>query len=371
MKILVVEDDDDQYQTYLDTAHEMSNNDLEIDLERKKSAENAKKSLLSNDFDGAIVDLNLAPGNHADASGNDVLFEIVESHRFPVYVVSGNLQNLSERIRGKKSQFLDFYDRDTPNRQIFEKLKNIYSTGITRILGGRGQIEIRLGEIFWKHLARDFDVWTSGKEGHERTLLRYTVSHLAEYLDIPDCEQSYYHEAEFYIKPPIRKYIATGDIVDLDNSRYIVLSPQCDVAIRSIEDSKPKINASRIVLAPLVRVNHDSFIEQQIIKDGETLNSRESTLNKIIKGQRDKYVFLPEYKELFPTVVDLQNLHAVDFEDFLRCTRLATVSGLFLKDIQSRFSAYFGRQGQPDMDKNKLLKKYKLLLSSETTENTL
>ncbi|HHI94606.1 MAG TPA: response regulator [Gammaproteobacteria bacterium] len=365
IRILIVEDNDDQYEAYEDAADEISNDNLKIELERKKSAGNAKEALLSNNFDGAIVDLNLVPGNPQDASGNDVLSEIIERHRFPVYVVSGNLGNLDEGIRSKKSEFLDFHDRGKPNNEIFEKLVKIYLTGITRILGGRGQIEERLGEIFWKHLASSFDVWTSKEEESERTLLRYTVSHLAEYLDIPDGKQRYYHEAEFYIKPTIREHIATGDIVERDGGRFIVLSPPCDVAVRGIDNNAPKINAARITLAPLIKVNRESFVNHGIFANDDSSKSKKSALDKIIKGQREKYIFIPGYKELFAAVVDLQNLHTVDFKEFSEFNRLATISSPFLKDIQSRFSAYFGRQGQPDMDKAELLNKYKGLLSPE------
>jgi len=365
VRILIVEDNDDQYEAYEDAADEISNDDLKVELERKESADNAKEALLSNDFDGAIIDLNLVSGNPQDASGNDVLSEIIECHRFPVYVVSGNLGNLDDGIRSKKSEFLDFYDREKPNNEIFEKLIKIYSTGITRILGGRGQIEERLGEIFWRHLACNFDVWTSKEEESERTLLRYTVSHLAEYLDVPDGEQRYYHEAEFYIKPTIREHIATGDIVERDGGRFIVLSPPCDVAVRSIDNNTPKINAARIILAPLIKIDREDFIKHGIINENTNSGSRKSILKKIISGQRDKYIFLPGYKELSAAAVDLQNLHSVSFEDFLQFKRMATVASPFLKDIQSKFSAYFGRQGQPDMDDEKLLEKYKGLLSAE------
>ena len=239
----------------------------------------------------------------------------------------------------------------------------MHSTGITQILGGRGQIEKKLSEIFWKHLACDFHTWKLQKVEYERTLLRYTVSHLAEYLDIPDGEQKYYHEAEFYIKPPIREHIATGDIVELGENRFIVLSPPCDIAIRNVTAGKPEINTSKIMMAPLVRINKATFLAHGLIKSGDNSSSKESLLNELIKGQRDKYVFLPAYMELYASIVDLQNIDSVNFDIFLTYNRLATVSSMFMKDIQSRFSAYYGRQGQPDMNKKKLVKECKTLLA--------
>lgn len=362
VRILVVEDDEDQLEAYSDTADELSTEDIRIELTIRKSAAEAKQDLLSTEFDGGIVDLNLSSGDPSEASGNEVLMEITEKHRFPVLVVSGNLQNLDGRIQ--QSGFLKTFDRDTPNEKIFEYLLKIHATGITRILGGRGLIERHLGEIFWKHLACDFDGWDAGDRDSEKTLLRYAVAHLSEYLDLPSgTANEYYHEAEFYIIPPIRKYIAAGDIVNKEGDRFIVLSPACDVAVRDVKDGKPVINAGSIVLAPVHELTREAFIKNGVIKEDDNAKELKKKLNEIIKAQREKYVLIPEYRNIAAGVVDFQNLITWSLDEYLTAKRLATVTGAFLKDIQSRFAAYYGRQGQPDLDKKDLLKKYKSKLA--------
>jgi CheY-like chemotaxis protein len=364
IRILIVEDNEDMFEAYDDAALELSSEEQSIVLERESSADEAQRLLLSNNYDGAIVDLNLDQGKPEEASGNEVLKRIVESHRFPVLVVSGNLQNLDDSIKAKESSFLKFFVRETSNKTIFEYLLKIHETGITRILGGRGQIEQLLGEIFWRHLACGFDNWDAGDRDSERTLLRYTVAHLAEYLDIPNGEDRFYHEAEFYISPSIREHISTGDVVEFEGERYILLSPACDVAVRGTDhESKPIINADRVLLAPLIRLSRDQFIEHGIISADDNGSTREKKLNEIMKGQREKYIFLPECGDMYAAVVDLQNIYTWEFNKYLDASRKATVSGIFLKDIQSRFSSYYGRQGQPDLEKTKLLRQYKAKIS--------
>lgn len=364
VRILVVEDDSDQLDLYAEAANELSTGDVQIELTERKSASEAKQDLLSTEFDGAIVDLNLSSGDPSEASGNEVLLEITKKHRFPVLVVSGNLQNLSDQIH--ESGFLKTFDRDTPNKVIFECLLKIHATGITRILGGRGLIEEHLGYIFWNHLACDFADWEAGDRDSEKTLLRYVVAHLSEYLDLPSgAANEYYHEAEFYVIPPIRKHIATGDIIRKGDDRFIVLSPACDLAVRDVKDGKPIINTKSIVLAPVYELTRDVFINNGIIKDDDNARQRENTLSEIIKGQREKYVLIPEYRDITAGVVDLQNLVACTLDEFLKADRLATVTGAFLKDIQARFAAYYGRQGQPDLDKKELLNKYKSKLTPQ------
>lgn len=360
VKILVVEDDEDQLQLYRDAAHDKSNLNQQINLVEFRSAEDVREELLSTNFDGAIVDLNLSPGDPSEASGNEVLNEITEKHRFPVLVVSGNLENLDPNIM--LSGFLKTYNRDEGNDAIFDYLLKIHATGITKILGGRGLIEQHLGEIFWRHLACDFDSWDAGGRDSERTLLRYAVGHLFEYLEPPPEEgNGYYHEAEFYIIPPIRKHIATGDIVQLDGSEYIVLSPPCDVAVRGENNGEPVINAESIILAPLIMLNRQAFIQRKLLHEGDgndNAGARKKLIADLVKGKREKYIFLPEGRGIGAAIADLQNLCSWSLETFLRAERLATVSGAFLKDIQSRFAAYYGRQGQPDLDKNELISKY-------------
>ena len=75
-----------------------------------------------------------------------MLAGILESHRFPVFVVSGNTGALDPKYLDKQSHFLKCYARDEKsNREIFEEIIKVYQTGITNILGGRG---MNLLELF-------------------------------------------------------------------------------------------------------------------------------------------------------------------------------------------------------------------------------
>ncbi len=133
IRLLVVEDEEEQYETYSDTVEELGEGDegIQFELIRKTNSQDARAALLSNDFDAAIVDLNLDATDSSESSGNEILEEMIGSHRFPVFVVSGNLGKLNEGIRTKQSSFLKCYDRDKPNKEIFDEIQEIYHTGIT------------------------------------------------------------------------------------------------------------------------------------------------------------------------------------------------------------------------------------------------
>ncbi|BCL62789.1 hypothetical protein DGMP_34820 [Desulfomarina profundi] len=359
MKVLVLEDDDSQLDTYSDAAEDFGNeNEIEIELVPVKSVESAVQRMNDNSFDGAIIDLNLDVEQPDEAEGNRVLTEIKETRRFPVIVVSGNLANLEEKHRESKSPLFKLYDRTIENETVFNDIFKVYQTGITEILGRRGEVEAQLSDIFWKYLANDFDVWLD-KGSQKKSFLRYTLAHLVEALGHLTEDEKFYHEAEVYIKPPIQKYIATGDIVEKDDERFVVLSPACDIQPREI-NGEITFNADRIILGKLIQIDRDAFLENGIISEEDNAKTKKKKLEKIINGLNPKYPFLPGYKDLYPAVIDIQNLFSFSISEYKDdFKRLATISGVFIRDIQASLSAYYGRQGQPDLDKKELLKQYK------------
>lgn len=351
IKILLVEDEPCQVEAYEDAAEEVSRlfDNLTIETVHKANAEDAIKLLQEGDFDGAIIDLNLNSDAPQVAEGNSVIEAIYNKIRFPVKVISGNLANLGPGLNSKESPFLKFHNRDeVNNEEVFKHFIKLYKTGITKILGRKGELEKRLGEVFWGHLASDIEDW---EEGSENVLLRYTLNHLSEYIDRT---LSTYDDREFYIKPPIKQHIATGDVVQKGEDKLLVMSPACDVTPRSIKEGVPVINAQRVVLCPLLPINRATWISKKLIKEDSNTAKRKSALEKIIKSQDPKFHFLPKHGVLDASISDFQNIETCTIEEFVGFDRLATVSGDFMCDIQSRFTAYIGRQGQPDLNKGEI-----------------
>ena len=224
-----------------------------------------------------------------------------------------------------------------------------------------GLIEKKLNEVFWDHLSKDIDAWFTTDKNVERSLLRYTLNHLSAYLDENDDPIDSYREAEFYLKPPIKNIIASGDILRKPESkeRFILLSPACDVAIRNAgADEKPIINAKSLVLGKISDSAPHSLVNNELTKNvGKS--SAVSFVTKVVRGTELKCAFLPEYKELEEGIIDFQNLMTISLTEYMKLERLATVSESFFKDIQSRFSSYYARQGTPDLNKKNIIDSYK------------
>ncbi len=358
IKILVVEDNPDMLESYEDSAEEISDKyqEYSIVIEPCTTVEEAMSALKEGDYDGAIIDLNLNASSPHEAGGNILIKEILGKIRFPVRVISGNLDNLDADITGNESSFLKFQSRsEVDNNSVFEDFISLYKTGITKLLGRRGDLEAKLSDVFWKHLSKDISDWAR-ENISEQVLLRYTLNHLNEYLDR---SLESYDEREFYIKPPIKDFIATGDIVENGLNRYLVVSPACDITPRGIEENIPKINAKKILLCPLLPISRNTFVSNRLIPGDMTSRDKlKKALEKIIKGQDPKFHFLPQHGSLQASICDFQNVETCDINEFLVFARAATVSGDFMRDIQSRFTAYIGRQGQPDLDKDAVANKH-------------
>jgi len=361
INILVVEDEDALFNGYVDSAQELSDASLNIQLARGVTAEEASRVLVENEFHGAIIDLNLlGDTNSEDPSGVCVISEILTEYRIPIIVVSGNLQNLPEKFDPNEHEFLKSYDRDTQNKIIFEDILRIFKTGILKVIGGKGLIEKNLNTVFWSHLSKDIDAWYDESDDVvERSLLRYTINHLLAYLDkSDDGSHNSYHEAEFYLKEPIKNIISPGDIVvnPITNDRYILLSPACDVEVRQgVEDT---INAKSLMLGKIYDSRPESLVDKGLLKRGHNKSDVRSLIGKVVKGQEAKFIFLPKYKELGEGIINFQDLLTINFNEYRTYQRLATVSVSFFKDIQSRFASYYGRQGMPDLNKTGIIENY-------------
>lgn len=359
IKLLIVEDNKSQIQLYEDAIDEFNTNtDIEIIANICETLENGLDVIENKQFDAAIVDLRLTGTDVGNASGNTIILRIVGSIRIPVYIVSGNLQDLDPSIQ--KNYFIKLIGRDTQEKtDILKDISKTYKTGITNILGNKGLIEVYLNKIFWDHLCKGMDYWADlgvSSPEVEKYLLRYVISHLGEYLNQNnDGADEICDPAEVYILPPIKTRFSSGDILKETSSgaTYVLMTPACDTVIRV----PGQLGSRKARYFLLVKI-----LEMKLLTDlaGKPNGSQQKTdlaLNYVKNNKGSEYHFLPEFNVMSASVIDFQDVKSVpcgDVEsDF---TRICSIATSFYKDITSRFSTYYARQGQPEMDFNKLAK---------------
>ena len=353
LKLLVVEDAEEDIELCRRAArrHNGSGGDSRVSIIEADDVEEAKR-LVDKTFDGAIIDLRIGNDEHA---GNRVIQEIEAMELcIPVIILTGTPSRATQDL--SHIELIRKGDPGSAYNELFVRFRRIYATGVTKILGGRGVIESRLGEVFRQHLAPQITTWerygSHDSAKTERALLRHTLYHLVQLIDedTQDC-----FPEEFYLHSPPNEQVRTGSIVENaeDGLRYVVMSPDCDLIIRDTGR-----NTDMILLVQIVEPTDlfDWFDEAGF---DSLSNNRKGQLKNALNNKGNFYYHcLPDAENTRLGFMDFRRLMSVPEEcldsgsDY---TGLVQISPPFLKDIISRFSSYYARQGQPEVNFDEFL----------------
>ena len=346
LRLLIVEDVEQELESFRDDLEDYTHEKKrDIDLVECKTLEDALKTL-DNSFDGAIIDLKLE--NHRSNEGTQVVEKIRESFfRIPIAIFTGNPGDWDHNLN-EKTMLIDVFTKgETGHYELLDRFWEIYNTGLTRIIGGRGLIEQRLSEVFLTNLLPQIDTWTSyGETDPERTekaLLRYTLNHLIQLLeeDEDDC-----FPEEVYLYPSVLDRITTGSMVKTDDQWFVVLSPACDLVPRGKNDV---LNTDCILLVEIESV-------EQVLGGSKS----KGKVRELCTNRRTYYHWLPKTDFFQGGILNFRKLTTLDKDDFDEKFGKPTIqiSLSFVKDIVSRFSSYYARQGQPDIDSEDFINRY-------------
>ena len=345
LRLLIVEDDERDLMACRDSVERyIDEKKRDIELVKCKTLDEALEAL-DNSFDGAVIDLKLA--DQGD-EGNQVIKKIEESFfRIPIAIFTANPGNSDDDLNQKIMLLGVFQKRETRYDELLDQFWDIYNTGLTHIMGGRGKIEKLLSKVFLENLLPQIETWVSyGKEDSERTenaLLRYALNHLFQLLEEGD--ESCFPE-EVYLYPHVSEKITTGSIVKEKTSDqlFVILSPACDLVIRN-----GKSNTDHILLVEIESVN-----------DALEGSRNKNRVESLVKNNRQYRHWLPSTNFFKGGVLNfrkLKTLNKADFDEQFEKPSIQ-ISPPFVKDIVSRFSSYYARQGQPDIDSTDFVARY-------------
>ena len=150
-----------------------------------------------------------------------------------------------------------------------------------------------------------------------------------------------------YFYPLWTDTIRTGSIVKEKNSekKFVVMNPACDLVIRA----NGECNTDRILIVEI-----DS---QELLFPGHSASGRNKSQKKELvrayKNNKSTYYHWLSKTDFFEggflNFRKLSTLSSKDFEErFMR--PVVQISPSFVKDMVARFSAYYARQGQPEID---------------------
>ena len=361
LRILIVEDDQNKrgdYSRFI-KAYNLDNKEQSIQevfgVDKNDAIEKLQNS--NNNYDGAIVDLDLMGSGGSDSSGNEVIKEIKDNLRFPIFVITGTPHHLSKKLNVPNAIFGVFERDEVDLDDIFNRFCSIKGTGILNLLNRNGKVEELIQNIFWNHISTSLDSWVLDKkrnsEEKEDSLLRYTILHMLEYLD-----ENNVHPSEFYITRPVKEQLSTGDLIYWNGSRYVILTPACDFVIRPNGDRNVR-NAFLLKIVELT--DHFSNLEESI-KKGEISNGLKAKLGRVITNNKPFYHFIPKHNRINAGIIDFQDKLSIPIEEInekikgTEIDRFATISLPFLKDLIERYSSYYARQGSPDFDVDEVIK---------------
>ncbi len=220
-------------------------------------------------------------------------------------------------------------------------MQQSHASGLTRVMGGRGLLEQSLNQVFKSNLLGQKNSWKRygqiDSEKSEKALMRHVMNHLIQLVDLD--EESCVPE-EFYIFPPIGDLKRTGTVLQSkeSGSYFAVMNPLCDLTVRPNGEFK----ARHITLCKIATIDECAEHEAK---------SKENVRKELVKNKKNCYHFLPSTDFFDGGFMDFESLVSVKkgelqdgFED-----PLLQISPAFMKDVISRFSSFYGRQGQPSL----------------------
>ena len=349
MKILLIEDSKDQQDIFKNSVEVFNDkNDLRVEYEIAEDIQGALNKI-DGSYDGTIIDLKL---RKEEDGGNEIVRQLGSSFtRIPIIFVTGfvDLVNDHPSIIKKRARASEPYESDL---MLFQKISN---TGITRIMGGRGIIEKTLNQVFLENLLPQRNTWINyGEDNSSRTekaLLRYALNHLLQLLD--DDEGRCYPE-EVYLYPPLTEEVRTGSILEEKKSGkwLAVVSPACDLSIR--EDGGRNTDRILIVEIDSIKTLFPWFQSTKSLS-----KNKRGKLEEAFKNKKSFYYhWLPKTDFFEGGFLNFRKLSTLEIEQLQEKFHLPPkiqISPPFVKDIVARFSSYYARQGQPNIDFNKFI----------------
>ena len=350
MNLLIVDDNSGDLETYTQSLERFSEERrFQISYKKFTEIEPAIDALHKTSFDGAIIDLRFGSDEY---KGNELIREISHSlYRMPVAVLTGTpeaadhdlLKNMLVLKKGAEDASID---------KIADYFLGIFVTGITRIMGKNGILEQTLQKVFYESFLEQKDMWISyAKYNHDNTkeaLLRHTLQYLINLLNQGNHK---YLPLENYLYPVPEKSIMTGMIYTKNNDRtyHLIINPPCDIAIQNNGERK----VDYILFVEIENDDQSYLSELEDYKKTKSNKKKGKVLN-YFKDNALYYHWLPKTSFFRGGKINFRSVSKIPISriyDLYTETRIQ-IAPFFMKEILNRYSYYYSRQGQPEIDKD-------------------
>jgi len=335
LKVILVEDEEaniESWKARVD-AHNVDEENIKfiIDSVYARSASEARKALLQHKADAIVVDLRLRTGADAGPNdhGNSVVKYTYESHPVAIAVYSG------QRQEADVSSFkqVEVFDRGAGLEPVLEWLAKQQDM-LCHLQDLRKSVERETAKVFFSSVWPRWSRWIGSDDAIRDMLFRHVVAHIHDTL--LNSNDGVSHPEETYFVPPIKSRFDTGDIVDFDNGKWIVVTPRCDLA-----------NPGKAASLLLARC-------ESIADRWENAGTKERAKITQHDGGAKNH-FLPimvneSGVSSGPWFVKFGDLKVLSLNEGAGITienRCASLTPQFVPSLVERFGAYFARIGTP------------------------
>jgi CheY-like chemotaxis protein len=343
--------------------------DIEVTITRYDNIEDAKVVLDTTFFDLIILDLRLAGEN----DGTEFLNYVKNKRFVPVVFYTG----LAGKVREETLVRVVLKDAGGLER-LRDAVNEIIKEGISQFQTSlRSFVENSVKDYMWDFVNRyahpmKKELFDENAKILKKLVLRRLAAELRETNTVDlflsqstaTLSDRVVEEAdpvvqpiEFYIIPPIFKYLAAGDVlsgkIGGEESIWVVLHPTCDMIQRA--DGQCKAEYVTVAKAnPLT-----SFAEYNEW-EGEKSKSKIKALQKLIHnskqdGQAERFWFLPGTLNIPHSVVDFQQIKTDLPDNLMKLDKVASLDSPFAENLLTSYSRYKGRIGQPRINADYVL----------------
>lgn len=338
MNILLVDDEKQENNNWNDflkaTGKEIAQQ-YKITLLYSENLESAEETIGNSTIDFLIVDTRL--GNYGEPDGNELIKTISKyGLRIPTVFFTGT----SDDVVCNDLVLKIYKKSEVTVNEVLMFIISVWNTGINDILCKDGFLEDSINKFYKELFIPGVDNWVkrqeTDKERVQRSLLKIALNNLNALLEYDDDKAFSEQVYLFFIKTD---NVYTGSILKDNESEdsYIVISPSCDIFLRKDEQGNMYRNVDMIHLL-------------RITNNPAGKNSKNSESYR--KNNKNRFHFLPSVKEFNGGYIDFADIKVITEESLNRDYEILKIriSEPFMKNISGRFSSYFGRQGQPDLD---------------------
>jgi len=346
LKILIVEDEDSKLAEWQDAIDSHNADSLAkgftIEFQTSKTVDGAKQLLDLHRFDAAVVDLRLqtevgVSANNSD--GNIFVRHLIKVLPMGVAVYTG--QSVDAEVSSYGSPQVEVMDKGDGFDQVFNWLtrnKDVF----LKLRGVKATYNRETAKIFYKSIWPRWQHWTSDlSQDLTEVVARHVIAHVHDALLVAGGDST--HPEETYFVPPMKERLDTGDLVDFQGRKWIVVSPRCDLA-----------NQGKVKTILLAACEDISDQWNRLVESAS--NSSKEKIKKLIQhdGSLKQHFLLPmrdvSSAPQGPWMVQFDDICALPAETALTelvTLRFASLSPMFVPSLVERFGGYFSRIGTP------------------------